>query len=237
MTATTTTAQDFRFESDVFVENEREPVLQHLTLFTGNLVYDFALGSADEVTMFDAQKGRVVLMNLATKTQTEVSTDTILAFTTKIKQIALANRNGPVALTFRVETDDSEEAVTVTSDHVTYTAIGMPAEQLGADDRYREFADWYARLNAMRPGNLPPFGRLELNRELANRQWLPKEITRTLVIDKLLRKRQEVSSKHIVAWQLTNTDRRRIQDVAGYQAVFRKVPFDEYLKPETVAAR
>jgi hypothetical protein len=237
MTATTTAAQDFRFESDVFVENEREPVLQHLTLFTGNQVYDFALGTADEVTMFDTQKGRVVLMNLATKTRTEVSRDTMLAFTTKIKQIALTNPNGPVSLTFQIESDLSAETVTVASDHVTYTATGMPAEQPDAATRYREFADWYARLNAMRPGNLPPFGRLELNRELASRQWLPKEITRTLVIDKLLRKRQEVSSKHIVGWQLTNTDRRRIQDAAGYQASFREVPFDEYLKPETVAAR
>ena len=237
MIATTTTAQEFRVETDVFIDNGRQPVAQHLTLFTGNLVYDFAMTRADEVTMLDTQRGRVVLMDLTKKTKTEVSTQTLLDFTAKIKQIALEKGNGVVSLEFQTQFDVAAKTIELTSDHVTYTASAIEAQQPEAVERYREFADWYARLNAVRPGNLPPFGRLRLNRELADRQWLPQSITRTLVVDKLVRRRQQASSKHLINWQLTNRDRRRIQDVAGLQAAFRSVPLETYLQLPKVAAR
>ncbi|MBP88960.1 MAG: hypothetical protein CMJ64_19980 [Planctomycetaceae bacterium] len=242
MIATTTAAQDFRMETDVVVGKEPKPVAQNLTLFTGNLVYDFALGSADElaireVTILNTQKSSIVLMDLTRKIRTEVSTDTLLRFTVRIRKIALEKRNGAVALDFQTQSDNKAKTVALTSERVTYIVSARETQQPDAVTRYREFADWYAQLNAMRPGNLPPFGRLQLNRELASRQWLPETITRTVVIDKLRRRRQELRSKHIVAWQLTNTDRRRINDAAGYQVGFQRVTLEDYLQPEKVAAR
>ena len=201
MIATTVAAQEFRVETDVFVGNETEPVAQHLTLFTGNLVYDFALRRGDEVTMLDTQRGRVVLMDLGKKIQTEISTQTLLEFTAEIRRIALTKKNGVVSLEFTSKYNVDAKTVELTSDHVTYSATAIEAQQPEAVHRYREFADWYARLNAVRPGNMPPFGRLRLNRELANQDWLPQSITRTLVVDKLVRRRQEASSKHLVGWR------------------------------------
>ena len=59
---------------------------------------------------------------------------------------------------------------------IEYIALGQRPEREGAAKIYRHFADWYARLNATRPGNLPAGARLALNEELGRRELLPREV-------------------------------------------------------------
>ena len=88
----------------------------------------------------------------------------------------------------------------------------------------------------MRPGNLPPFGRLELNRNLADQGLLPREVERTVRLGKVLPSTDIARSRHLIQWQLSNTDRSRIRDAGGQRASFAKVTLQKYMQPQQLAA-
>jgi len=232
---TATSAQEFRIESDVFLGKEKEPFAQHLTLFTDSLVYDFTLAGPNEITIFDPQRGEILLLDVAKQQQTKVAVAELLEITSKIRSLAEKNDASAVIVP-EFEVDSGQDVIELKSKRVVYRAVGNRARQPNAAARYREFADHSARLNAMRPGNAPPFGRLELNRELSNKGLLPEKIERTIRTGGIFSK-QSAHSEHLVYWQLSNTDRQRIQDVAGYLVSYRKVGLKQYLKGDRVAAK
>lgn len=234
MIATTGLSQEFRVESDVFRKGERKPIAEHLTLFTPGVIYDFAMSAPNEIVLLDAE-GRFTLLDVTRKVQAEVTTQQLLQFTTQIRQL-LKGRDGLLSPDFDAEFDAAAGTLQLKNDGITYVAQGRRPEQADAVTRYRDFADWYARLNSVRPGNLPPFGRLRLNRELAENGLLPKSITRTVLVDELSGERQHLRSDHTISWELTNSDRRRIQDAEGYRVAFPKVSVKNYLRIKQAVA-
>ena len=107
-----------------------------------------------------------------------------------------------------------------------------------ADEQFREFADWYARLNAIRPGNLPPFGRLELNEALARRQLVPEEIDRTIVLDgRFGAKKVKACSRQSFVWTLSGTDRKRVEKAGRLMAELQEITPPEYWRVPRVARR
>ena len=45
--------QEFRIETDVFVDEQKEPIVETLTIFSDGVVYDFLLTGVEEITLFD----------------------------------------------------------------------------------------------------------------------------------------------------------------------------------------
>ena len=139
---------------------------------------------------------------------------------------------------FQQTFDEERSLLTLTSDRMTYAAKGTIPKQPAAAQRYQQFADWYARLNALKPGNLPPFGRIALNKSLAERNLIPVEIERTLTVERPLADRKLVArSQHAATWLISNTDRKRIETDGNHLSKFRKVSPKEYWQPERVAAK
>ncbi len=214
----TARGDDFRVETRVYLEKEVEPAFETLTVFSGDVVYDFVLsqGSAAAettmVTVFDQRRGRIVLLDGERKIQTELTTQWLSEFTTKMREGRDQNEQGGALFrpVFSVTHEESAHQITMTSDGLTYRVTGEMPKDSTAAKRYRSFADWFARLNAAR-GGIPPFGRIELNRILNEEGLLPVRIERTLVRG---RKKSQVHSEHASNWTLSNTDRRRI-DQAG----------------------
>ena len=238
--------QEFRVETDVFLDDAKEPFSQHITVFSGSVVYDFTLPGPEEttivgpkeVTILDTVRGKVVLLNVLKQEKAELTTADLLEFTAQIKQVAQRDQANELLLPqFEKAFDKQQQILELRSKHLTYRVTGISPRQSPAVDRYREFADWYCRLNAMRPGNLPPFGRLELNRNLAEHGLLPQEIERNLRLGKVLPTTHTARSKHLIQWQLSNTDRRRIRDAGGQRVSFPTVSLQKYMQLEKVAER
>jgi hypothetical protein len=235
------TAEDFRIETDVFLGAEKEPVAQNLTLFTGSLVYDFPLIGPQEITVFDALRGRFILLDVPRKTKTTLQTQELLEITAAIK-VQAQGLDGVFAFAadpqFKRDVEEQAGWLKLSSSLMTYRARGVTPQLSGAAATYRDFADWYARLNATRPGNLPPFPRLELNRLLEERQEVPEEVE--LIVEPKTRwagRKLVVRSRHIFNWRLSNTDRKRIDTAGGYMADFQAVGFQEYREPLQLAAQ
>jgi hypothetical protein len=134
--------------------------------------------------------------------------------------------------------DEQSDWLTLSSKVLTYRMRGSAPKQASAVETYRQFADWYARLNATRPGNLPPFARLELNKATAARGLIPEEVELTVVPPNLLTGRKlVVRSHHLVNWLLSNTDRKRVDEAGKYLADFQTVGFREYRNTAPLAAK
>lgn len=231
-------AQDFRVETEVLVDQADDPVSESLTLFTGDVIYDF-LKPNEETTVFDIRNGKIMLLDSRREVKTSLTTEQLAEFSAAIKTRGSAQ--GPTHLfqpTFATSFDAEQNRLTLSSDHLTYSVKGVPAKHPSGAQRYRQFADWYARLNAIRPGNLPPFGRLELNEALADRGLLPLEIERKVVIDRpVANKTLHAKSKHTVTWLISNTDQGRINQTSHNLARYREVKPSEYWTEPVKTAR
>lgn len=237
----TAQGDDFRMETGVYSGNDQEPTHEALTVFSGDVVYNFELGDQPDriestlVTVFDVRRGRIVMLDGDRKIQTTVTTQQLMDFAAAIrKRAADEPNNGLFNPAFTVAYEEAERQLTMTSDELTYRVNGATPKDATAAKRYSSFADWYARLNAAW-GNVPPFGRIELNRILADKGLLPLEIERISVRDK---KKTTVRSQHSANWTLSNTDRRRIDHAGQMMANLPTVSLKEFwgLKTE-VAAR
>jgi hypothetical protein len=227
-------AQDFRVETEVFVGKNKEPMAEYLTIFKAGVVYDFMLSAPEEITIYDVQRGRFILLDPQRNEKAEVSLDELRQLTADIKIAAdnagdenvrfLAN---PV---FQVNVNPQQREVTLSSKPLTYSAKGKTPEEPGLARRYADFADGYARLNGLRLGNLPPFARMKLNEQLVEQGWLPEEVTRTIPAQAVLAKDQVVRSRHLYTLKVLPTDEKRIDSAIRYKEAFREVNIRSYLK-------
>ena len=214
--------QDFRIETDVFYADETEPAVSTLTLFRGSTVYDFMGSDEQEITILDINRGRFVLIDCKRQVRTSLTTDQLLRFAANLK--ASASGSSKVLVNAKLtESLEDDGTLVLAGTRVTYTVKTLKPPNADVVKRYRAFADWYARLNATRVGNLPPFARLQLNGALAQRGLVPQVVTRVVRTGNLLSTDHLLRTNHLVNWQLTNTDRKRISRAGDYMATYREV--------------
>lgn len=240
-------AQNFRMETDVYVGSQKKPICQTLTLFADTMVYDFIYGPDEknkddqkitEVTVFDMNAGRVVLLDMAKNRKTVLTHEQLVEMTTAMKVLTTERDEvfhfaANPKFELKPAIDQAQPGFTLTSPKMTYVVECEAAQLKDAPQRYQEFSDWSARLNACRPGNLPPFARMEVSKELAQRNAIPKQITRTTIApSRLGNKKLEMRSVHHVNWTLSTNDRKRIETVAQQIGTFQSMTFVSYTEEE-----
>jgi hypothetical protein len=235
-------AQEFRMDTDVFLGTKKEPISETLTIFSGTMVYDFLLTAPREIVVFDAQRGTFTLLDETRKVKTTVTTEHVLAHAFALKEQAAQSPDSLFAFAsdpkFTETVTESEDAAQATTTVrlegklLTYEAKGQRPKFPEAATAYKQFATWYARLNAKRPGNLPPEARTELNRALADRGLVPLEITRTVAAGpKFAGKKSEVRSRHLINYALSGEDQKRLERAHDMLVNFPAVSWEEYNRP------
>ena len=221
--------QEFRIDTEIFVGKAKEPA-ETLTLFSSGLVYDFLLTEPQEVTLFDPLRGRFTLLDPGRKLRCGLATQEVLNYVLALETHAAQSKDTLFAFAanpqFTPAVEEFEEhgqkrtRLALTAGPLSYSAVAYHPERPEAVRAVRNFADWFARLNAMR-GNLPPAARLVLNDDLAKRELVPLEITRTAG-------KSQAKSRHLMTWTLSGEDRKRIERVGNYLQEFQAVSFDDY---------
>ena len=233
-------ANDFRMETEIFVEGAIQPTAKSLTLFNGSTVYDFLSGSDQqgEITVFDVRRGRFVLIDSQRKLKTTLTKEYLTKFLEQVKSQASED---VIARFVNPQLDQqfnpSTRTVTVSSEHLTYEATGVTAKWQSSVQQYRHFADWIARLNSTRVGNLPPYSRFELNRVMAEQKLMPRTIERTIMLDRVGLRKHIVRSEHSIHWQLTNSDRKRISSTGNLMAGCKEVSINEFWQTQSQASK
>jgi hypothetical protein len=195
-------------------------------------VYDF-LAAPAQTAVFrkpsGGKPGQFTLLDPQQRIQTRLSTDQLMGAMDKLRSWA-ARQKDPF-LQFAAdprfeESLESEDSRLVLAHHLeTYTVVTSPAEDPRALAEYREFLDWYTRLNALLSADhFPPEPRLRLNEAIARHQVIPVkvELTRAGVSEPL-------RAEHNFIWRLSRADLARIDEVRASLASYREVTNAEFL--------
>jgi hypothetical protein len=231
---------EFRVDNEVFREKEKEPSYETLTVFTRGLAYDFRLTEPKQTTIFDARRGRINLLDPVRQLKCIVETDETVQFAARIKTMKFKSPLLEFAKNpaFEVNFIDAVGELRLNHDVMNYSAKGVKPKLVGAELEYRSFADASARLDAMHPGNLPPFPRLELNRILSSKGLLPVEIEKKVVSTKGTfgtTREEKVRSVHSFNWSISSQDRRLIEEADTNLVNFESCTFEKFF-PAVAAA-
>ena len=153
-----------RIETEVFVPEQVQPISHNLTLIRSATVYDFLLNDPLEVAVFDRERGQFSILQVKQKTKTTFDSQELLQRMDRMR--VLARSSGPLIQfsaypEFDYQFDDARSRMSFTSPLVKYVLDVMRPDNVDMVHRYRDFSDWYAMLNALRPGMRPPHARME----------------------------------------------------------------------------
>ncbi len=223
-------ADDFHIESSVYNGKDPKPVSQNTTIFRAGIVYDYL--SDKSVAVFDKPRGRFLLVDPVRHVKTEVKTDELQRFCDELQERAAKEKNAYVKFVsnphFDVSIDEKTAELLLKSPHMTYRVSTLKAESDDAAQQYREFSDWYARLNAM-TNHTPPFPRMVVNEELLNRGLVATQVQLTIP-QQVVNLGQGVSlrSEHQIKWKLLKLDLDMITTTETQLGSFKPVSLEKY---------
>jgi len=228
-------ADDFRVENQVFLGKEKEPVSRSTTIFHEGVVYDY-MQEPSEAIVFDKAAGRFILLDMARRMQSELTTEQVATFAERLRRTAGAQEDPFLqflaAPKFDEQFDKEAGSLSLTSPWMTYRLLLVDAGSPAIAQQYREFSDWYARLNSMlHPGSKPPFARLLLNEALVRYTVVPREVELTVTPKKSFPpKKTTFRSRHELARRVAQSDLDRVTQTREFMAIFQRVAFEQYRK-------
>jgi hypothetical protein len=225
--------EGFRIETKIYFGDEEKPQSETTTLFLDGVVYDFLAAPAQTAVFRKPagdKPGQFTLLDPQARIQTKLSTEQLTGAMDKLRSWA-AKQSDPflqfaAAPNFE-ESFEAEGSRLVLAHHLeSYTVVTSPAEHPEALAEYREFLDWYTKLNALLSADhFPPEPRLRLNDALSRHQVLPiqVELARAGVSEPL-------RAEHNFIWRLSRADLERIDQVRASLASYGEVSNAEFLK-------
>ena len=229
--AVSTHGESFRIETKIYVGEQEEPTSETMTLFEGGVVYDF-LAAPKQIAVFRKpsadRPGRFILLDPQREFRTELDTERIDRALTKIRDWASEQPDPMLRFAAAPEFEESytaESGELVLASHLqTYRVATSVADKPAALAEYREFLDWYSRLNALHRG-LPPEPRLALNAALTRHAVVPVSVELTRAGD-----REPIRAEHDFTWRLSQDDRGRIDEVREAMANYRQVSNEIFVR-------
>ncbi len=230
MASLTVQAAEFAIETEVFVGDDPKPFATNVTVFSDGLIYDFAVQPNDRITVLDSEANLFVLADTRKQTQSSLTVDQLIRFVAAQQHEAVTQSESELIRfaarpKFAASFDAKTGQLNLASEHWDYrveTTL-VADEQIGA--KYHEFANWFTQLNALfRP--IPPAVRMELNRELRQRDRFPLHVVVDIKKNGRTRVRQE--SRHRLIAKLTERERQMLKDWKDRRASYRRLPFHEF---------
>jgi hypothetical protein len=228
-------AEDFRVDNAAYAADKREPTSESSTIFHEGVVYD-CMKSPAETVVFDRAADRFVLLNLTHKTRAELSLkqldNTMEALRKELAKSKVGMLRFLAEPKFEESLDEQANEATLESPWLTYRVTFRREPNQAVVAQYRDFCDVYMRLNAaLRPGSLPPFGRLMLNEAVAKQQAVPARVFLTLYTGKgVERKQTTIHSEHKLVMPLDSSDLERVKETRKLMKGFKLVTFEKYAK-------
>lgn len=215
----------FRVETDLFRGDEVEPFHQTVTLFFDGVAYDTPRDQG-MLTMIDPKRDRIILLDETRQVQTEVDLLKLRAMIEKAKTNAFAVTATLIADAEKVVA--SEDRVTAGDALIRYDATFQLAHTAAIAQQYAEFADASAMLNAGHDPAALPYARLNLNKAIAEKNALPKEITKTVSIGKIPQVHRSILHAN---WRLSKDDETRIAKIGTMLVSYPSVSQQEFFQP------
>jgi len=230
-------AEDFRVDNEVFVGNKSEPASQSTTIFHNGVVYDFMVDPG-EVIVLDKAAERFILLDTTRHIRSDLSIEDVTAFTAQLQQSA-ENHSDPFISflanpKFEEQFDESSSELTLSSEWMVYRLVLQSVDSPELTRQYREFCDWYARLNTMlHQGAKPPTARLLVNEAISRHDATAREVRLTVTPKKTFPPvRTTLRSQHQVIREVAESDLDRVMQTRQFMSIFKPVSFEQYRTTE-----
>lgn len=221
---------NFAVETQVFVAESQKPSSSNTTVFNDGVIYDYPRGE-NFITVLDTTTREIVLLDPELQVKARITLDQLKLYESWLADIA--RRQDDPLLRFCVEPDfkiqQNDDQMSFQSPLITYTATRMIAQEKEAVEEYRQFTDWYARLNSLlNPRALPPAARLTVNEHLARGRVVPGRIDLYLAPHARFGG-NSLKLRSVHQWRdVTPKEMDRINATQLQIKNFRAVPLDEF---------
>ncbi len=229
-------AQEFRIETEVVRGDDPTPISENLTIFDDNLIVDFMLRPdktrfPTEVVAFVVSEKRFVLLDTTRKVKAEIIESELLKMLAALQSAPFIDEDN--RFLFHPQFEETLDPVTgvleLRSPRLIYRVRGERPPREMVLHVYFEFIDQFARLNATDPRRMPPFARLILNQAIKKHGMIPNEIELTLYPHAENEEEPvRLRTRHVTMWDLSRTDRERIESAKRYWTEFQPVTLKEY---------
>ena len=210
-------APTFRVETEVYIDDEVQPFDRHLILFDDGVIYDIFLDDDRVSTMYDPNRGRVILVDRQHRQQVVLSTSEMLAATAQARATIEAEGKGNE---FGLQAEVVEQPPKTPGDPIRYqlsfgdtryTTTTQAAKQPQVAVAYNQFVTLAGQLNVMLRRGTPPFARMVLGQHIAEMGHLPLRTELEHDVTASLKTRRYRAQLHLVE-QLSVVDRERIAE-------------------------
>lgn len=228
----------FRINNKVYAGKEKNPVSQSVTMFYKGRVYDF-MSNPDETIIFDPELQRFLIISALTKTQCAVTLDEVETFERMMKEAIPKVKDefikSCLSPEFEISQDPETDEWVYSAPRLTYRVKAQKEENPGDALRYAQFANKYALLNVILvPQSIPPFARIAVNNDLAQKRLIPGEITITLQAEvkplSFNQGKETIRTTHVFVSGLGDYDMSKIRKAGENYGRFKQVSFTDYQK-------
>jgi hypothetical protein len=220
--------EDLRIETTVQVGSEGA-TSNNLTLFTSAGVYDYVSDTPDlkttGITFFNPSLGTVTVLDPSRKQQLTLK---IQQLDEMVREKLRVPSSGPPAWwtemarpVFQVNYDGASQ-LRLQGELLHYRVKVQDARSSTVSERYREFADVFAKLNGVLHFR-PPQARIELNAILSRYRLMPLQVDLEIHQKKIQQSAVlKARTTHEMKFELTSQDRKRIRQADQYQSTFQQ---------------
>ncbi|MBP63323.1 MAG: hypothetical protein CMJ62_17515 [Planctomycetaceae bacterium] len=225
---------DLRIETTVQVGNDGS-TSNNLTLFTNAGVYDYASDTTDlkptGITFFNPSLATVTVLDPGRQKQLTLRIQQLDAMVREKLRVPSSGAppwwmemSRPM---FQVNYDGLSQLL-LQGELLHYRVTVQNAMSSAISDRYREFADIFAKLNGVLHFR-PPQARIELNTILSRYHLMPLQVDLEIHQEKTQQSAVlKAGSIHEMKFELTAKDRQMIRQVDQYQSTFQQSSIDAF---------
>jgi len=233
-------AQQFKIESQIYINGEDQPSSSNVTMFSDGLVFDFQTKGTQshEVTILQPKQHQMILLDRLRRMKLVLDDVQLIKMADALRRDTSQDEVAGFLVNERFEetVEFDNGAATLKSPTITYTVRGSRPADLKVFPIYSNFIEAFTRLQVSDPHAFSPFPRMRLNETIRKLGWIPLEVNVTFQSNPLMKQGLTATSKHTFLSQLSAADQAKIAELKAEWLNFESVDLYEFrrLKKPTV---
>ena len=232
--------QQFKIESQIYINGEDQPSSSNTTMFSDGLVFDFQTKGTQshEVTILQPKQHQVILLDRLRRMKLVLDDVQLIKMADALRRETSQDKRSGFLVNERFEEMLSLDngAATLKSPTVAYSLRGSRPTNFKVFPIYSNFIESFTRMQVSDPHAFSPFPRMKLNETIRKLGWIPSEVKVTFKSNPLMKEGLTATSKHTFIEGLSSADLAKIADLKTEWLNFEAVDLYEFrhLKKPTV---
>lgn len=235
--------QQFKIESQIYINGEDQPSSSNTTLFSDGLVFDLQTKGpqSHEATILQPKQHQTILLDRLRRMKLVLDDVQLIKMADALRRETAQDKSAGFLVNERFEERLSLDngAATLKSPTIEYSIRGSRPADLTVFPVYSNFIDAFTRLQVSDPHAFSPFPRMRLNETIRKVGWVPSEVNVKFKSNPLMKQGLNATSKHTFIADLSASDLETIATLKNEWLNFEAVDLYEFrrLKKPTIGQR